>query len=116
MSSQAEIRDWCEQQNTQDGAFARSVWYFAIPDNNNGYIAARIDGIDAEETRSAARGIFPAYAGWNDANMRKHVGLVKYRLQMGMSEPSFQSIVARWPRAAENRQPVEKTHFREQYA
>lgn len=96
----AEVRDFCERMNTMEGGFARSVWYYAITqkDDLSRYEAARIDGLDAEEVRKAARGIFPAYAGWSDVNMRKHVGLVKYRLQMGMSEPSFQSIAARWPK------------------
>lgn len=96
----ADVRDFCERMNSMEGGFARSVWYYAIAtkDDLSLYEAARIDGLDAEETRKAARGIFPSYAGWSDVNMRKHVGLVKYRLQMGMSEPSFQSIAARWPK------------------
>lgn len=96
----ADVRDFCERMNSMEGSWARTVWYYAITqkDDPSRYEATRIDGLDAEEVRRAARGNFPSYAGWNDVNMRKHVGLVKYRLQMGMSEPSFQSIASRWPK------------------
>lgn len=105
MNGQPETRAWCEQQNSHDGAFAKSIWYFAIPDQQGqgGYLAARLDGLDAEEVRKAARGIFPDYAGWTPDKMRQHGGLVKYRLQMGMSESSFQAIVARWRQAGTGR-------------
>lgn len=86
-TSQDEIRAWCETQNAMEGAWAKTVWYYAMtaPDEDQGYIAHRIDGLDAEEVRKATRGHFPEYFGWSEGKMRKHVGLVRHRLSMGMT-------------------------------
>lgn len=114
--TQSDVRAFCEEKNQEDGAWARTLWYFAIAqrDDTHRFEAVRVDGHEAEEIRKAVRGVFPDYAGWSADKMRQHIGLVKYRLQMGMSESSFQSIVARWPRAAGIGQGVEETPTQEQ--
>lgn len=96
-ATQDDIRNWCESQNSQDGHWARSVWYYAMADDRGTFTPHRVEGIDADEIRAAARGRFPEYAGWPDGAMRKHVGLVRYRLAMGMTLDSFNRLAARWP-------------------
>ena len=96
MSDQEQIRVWCENQNTQDSYFARSVWYYAMADDRGSVTAHRVEGLDAEEVRKAARGDLPNYAGWSRFNMQKHIGLVKYRLSMGMTQSSFDRLLDRW--------------------
>lgn len=100
-SSVSEVRAWCERLNSQEGNWIKSVWYYAVADQSDvsRFSAVRIDGLDAEEVRKAARGRFPDYAGWPPDKMRQHVGLVKYRLQMGMSQETFEGIAARWREA-----------------
>jgi hypothetical protein len=111
-----EVREFCEGRNSMDGAWARSVWYYAAKKQNDPsrYEAHRIDGLEAEEVRKAARGVLPNYAGWSHFNMQKHIGLVKYRLSMGMTQASFDNLLDRWREkwreSAKNGQRVEKQH------
>lgn len=104
-----ELRDWCEDMNSQDGRWAKTVWYYTIPDPDadGSHTTVRVDGLDAEEIRKAAHGRFPEYAGWSPDKMRQHVGLIKYRLQMGMCQASFERISSRWRHSetARERQP-----------
>lgn len=93
--SYEQMLEWCEVQNARGCFRELAVWYFVettnLPSGSRMEIK-KIEGVDADNIRSLARGPIPDLGCFDDLGNQKYRSRLRAHLRRGMTAERYSSI------------------------